>query len=111
MNRIELQDHVCDTIRDGKDWIYLTMNGDPGSARQRLLGHHWGPKGWVCGHRSPDNIVRFNAQYVQEYLDELPMDKLPWDEDVLCEVATPELLDGYCSYRGLMYGEDQSGIT
>lgn len=105
MNREQLENHINDTIREEKDWIYLTMDGDPGSSRQRLLGHHFGPKGWVCGHKSPNNIVRFNAKYVQEYMDELPTDKLSWDEDVACDVATPELLSGYCDYRGLMYGE------
>lgn len=91
MNREQLEQHINETVTEGGDWIYLTMNGDPGSSRQRLLGHNWGPKGWVCGHKSPNNIVRFNAQYVQEYMDELPTEKLPWNEDVACEVATPDL--------------------
>ena len=108
MTREQIESHISEAVASGKDWIYLLMNGDPGSSRQRLLGHHWGPKGWVCGHKSPNNIVRFNAQYVQEYMDELPTNKVSFADDVACDVATPEVLNNYCDYRGLMYGEDRT---
>lgn len=94
MTRAELEA----LARDSGDWIFLRMNGDPMSSRQRLLGHHRGPKGWVVGHKSPDNIVRFNSELVLEYLDNLPTESLSWDDDVSAEAATKELLDNYCPY-------------
>lgn len=99
MNRNDLEEHVAKEIQAGKVYVYLIMNGDPNSSRQRLLGHRKGPYGWVCGCVSPDNIVRFNAQYLQDYLDDLPIDVLGGSEDVAAEIATSDLLGSHCNYK------------
>lgn len=99
MTRMELEEHVQEVLRSGGDWVYLLMNGDPSASRQRLLGHNWGPKGWVIGHQSPNNIVRFNVDYLEDYLDELEVADLPGDEDIRCEVASPELVSSFTNWR------------
>lgn len=87
LTRKTLQAYVDDAVSHGRPWIHLRLAGDPNSARQRLLGAKWGPKGWVVAHDYPDNIVRFNAEYVQDYLDTLPLERLGDDDDVTAIAA------------------------
>jgi hypothetical protein len=87
MTREQLEQYVNQRVATGEQYLFLRMNGDPNGRRQKLLGHKWGPYGWCVGHESPDNIVRFNAEYVQEYLDELPVEKLGGSDEVYCEIA------------------------
>lgn len=88
--RLELQEAVEQAVKRADDWFYVLVEGPPDAARQHMLGPRFGPKGWVVGHKPPRNILRLNARYVQDYLDELPVDELGWDEWSGCEIATAE---------------------
>lgn len=95
MNREQLEEHVNQAVLEEKECVFFWMNGDPNNARQYLLGHRWGPKGWVIGHKSPNNLVRFNAEYVQDYLDDLSTSRLSHDADCAMEIATAEDVELY----------------
>ena len=99
LTRKTLQAYVDDAVSHGRPWIHLRLAGDPNSARQRLLGAKWGPKGWVVAHDYPDNIVRFNAEYVQDYLDTLPLERLGDDDDVTAIAAREYDNDKYVDDR------------
>jgi len=97
--RRELQVAVEEAVARGDDWFFVLVEGPPDAARQHMLGPRFGPKGWVVGHKPPQNILRMNARLVQDYLDELPVDELGWDEWAGCDVATPEEIQAYVKYQ------------
>lgn len=99
MNRRELEEAVQKAVDNGQDWLYMLIEGTPDAARQHLLGPRFGPKGWVVGHKRPDNLVRFNTRYVQEYLDELPPSQLGYSEEVGCELAADDIVHSFSRFR------------
>ena len=88
MTREKLELEISDAIHLGREWIYFLIPGDVEAARQRLIGHHFGPYGRVVGNSKSRNVVCFNAPYISEYMEELPHNKLEADAElnlVLCD--------------------------
>ena len=93
MTRIELESHVSDCLSQGKPYVFLEMEGDPNATKQRLIGHRKGPYGYVVGYNGPRccfNVVMFDAERLQEYLDSLPVDIVSGDEKLPLHVSDSE---------------------
>lgn len=67
----ELKAIVREALERNRKWIWLLLPGDPNASRQRLLGAKTGPFGFTCGFCRNKNIVRFNAAYVRDYMDDV----------------------------------------